>query len=79
MISVDVEFFAMLREHAGREREKVETNADTAAELYSELADRYAFPDIGRMKVAINQEFSDWESRLSDGDSVVFIPPVAGG
>ena len=79
MICISVEFFAMLREHAGREKESIDTNAGTAAELYSELSDRYAFPDIGRMKVAINQEFSDWDSRLSDGDSVVFIPPVAGG
>jgi molybdopterin converting factor small subunit len=31
------------------------------------------------MKVAINDEFSEWNSELADGDSVVFIPPVAGG
>jgi molybdopterin converting factor small subunit len=29
--------------------------------------------------VAINAEFRDWQSPLKDGDSVVFIPPVAGG
>ena len=28
---------------------------------------------------AINDEFADWNADLSDGDAVVFIPPVAGG
>ena len=79
MIRVRVEFFAVLRERAGTDSEHVETGAGTAAELFAELAGRYAFPEIGSMKVAINQEFADWNSCLADGDSVVFIPPVAGG
>jgi molybdopterin converting factor small subunit len=31
------------------------------------------------LKVAVNDEFSDWAQTLADGDRVVFIPPVAGG
>ena len=31
------------------------------------------------LRVAINTEFGDWSAPLSDGDAVVFIPPVAGG
>jgi len=31
------------------------------------------------LKVAVNTEFSDWSRRLISGDTVVFIPPVAGG
>ncbi len=79
MIRIRVEFFAMLREHAGRANEDIETDAGTAAELYAELSGRHSFPAIGSMKVAINQEFADLDSRLADGDAVVFIPPVAGG
>jgi molybdopterin converting factor small subunit len=32
-----------------------------------------------QLKVAVNSEFTDWSRRLSAGDAVVFIPPVAGG
>jgi molybdopterin converting factor small subunit len=32
-----------------------------------------------QLKVAVNSEFADWSRRLSAGDAVVFIPPVAGG
>jgi molybdopterin converting factor small subunit len=31
------------------------------------------------LRVAVNDEFGDWRARLSDGDTVVFLPPVAGG
>jgi molybdopterin converting factor small subunit len=31
------------------------------------------------LKVAINAEFGDWAQPLAEGDTVVFIPPVAGG
>ncbi len=79
MNTVQVEYFAVLRECAGRDLERFDTAASTAAELYAELKGRYGFPDLGRLKVAINDEFADWEASLRDGDSVVFIPPVAGG
>jgi molybdopterin converting factor small subunit len=29
--------------------------------------------------VAVNAEFGDWSQPLGAGDTVVFIPPVAGG
>ena len=32
-----------------------------------------------QLKVALNSEFSDWQTPLKHGDTVVFIPPVAGG
>lgn len=31
------------------------------------------------LRVAVNEEYSSMEIELSDGDEVVFIPPVAGG
>ena len=79
MNQIQVEYFAVLRECAGQDREQFSTSATTAAELYAELQSRYGFPAMGRLKVAINDEFGDWDARLKDGDSVVFIPPVAGG
>lgn len=79
MTRVRIEYFAILREHAGKSAEEVQTAATTAGALFDELADRYAFPGMSAMKVAINDEFGEWDSVLADGDSVVFIPPVAGG
>jgi molybdopterin converting factor subunit 1 len=76
---IHIEYFAILREHVGRDAEECQTSAGTAAELYQELDQRYGFPRMGRLKVAINDEFRDWDTPLAEGDRVVFIPPVAGG
>jgi molybdopterin converting factor subunit 1 len=79
MPQIHVEYFAILREHAGKSSEDLDTQAATAAVLFAELEARYSFPAMGRMKVAINDEFSEWDAVLADGDAIVFIPPVAGG
>ncbi len=75
-----VQYFALLREQAGRSEERVTTSAATPAELYTELTGRYPFQlTREQLRVAINAEFCDWTTALAEGDSVVFIPPVAGG
>jgi molybdopterin-guanine dinucleotide biosynthesis protein A len=75
-----VQYFALMREQAGRSEETLETAAATPAELYGELATRHGFTLApSQLKVAVNSEFSDWSRRLAAGDDVVFIPPVAGG
>ena len=79
MTTVTIEYFAVLREHAGCEREEVTTAAPTARALYAELAERHGFPELSSVKVALNDAFSDWDAVLADGDRVVYIPPVAGG
>jgi len=79
MTRIRIEYFAILREHVGKDAEEVQTEAGTAGELFDELARRYKFPQLNQMKVAINEEFGEWDAVLADGDSVVFIPPVAGG
>lgn len=76
---IRVEYFAILREKVGKSAEDLQTSAETAGALFDELAARYGFSGRASMKVAINDEFSDWNASLTDGDSVVFIPPVAGG
>ncbi len=75
-----VQYFALLREQAGRREEAVRTRAATPRELYAELSARHGF-SLGpeHLKVAVNTEFSDWSRPLAAGDAVVFIPPVAGG
>src|SRR6185437_8536571 len=77
---INVQYYALLREQAGRSSESLVTNAATPRDLYQELKGRYPFSLAPEMlRVAVNSEFGDWEQRLAEGDSVVFIPPVAGG
>jgi molybdenum cofactor guanylyltransferase len=77
---ITVQYYALLREQAGRREEALTTTAPTPRELYAELAGRYPFSLTAEvLRVAINSEFGDWTAPLKDGDAVVFIPPVAGG
>jgi molybdopterin-guanine dinucleotide biosynthesis protein A len=77
---IKVQYYAILREQAGRSDESLITAAQTPRDLYNELKSRYPFSLAPEMlRVAVNAEFGEWSQRLADGDSVVFIPPVAGG
>jgi molybdopterin-guanine dinucleotide biosynthesis protein A len=77
---IKVQYYALLREQAGRSDEALETVARTPRELYEELKNRHPFSLAPEMlRVAVNAEFGEWSQALADGDSVVFIPPVAGG
>jgi molybdopterin converting factor subunit 1 len=80
MKQIQVRYYAILREQAGKSEEALTTNAASAAALFDELKARYPFTlSAQQLKVAINAEFRDWHTPLQTGDSVVFIPPVAGG
>jgi len=80
MLTLKVRYYALFREQAGRSEETLETNAATPAQLYCELQARYPFKLAShQLKVAVNEEFAAWDAQLSNGDAVVFIPPVAGG
>lgn len=78
--TVRVSYFAILREQRGLANEQVSTTASSAAVLYEELRARHGFTLPGsRVRVAINDEFQAWDSPVRDGDSLSFLPPVAGG
>jgi molybdopterin-guanine dinucleotide biosynthesis protein A len=77
---IRVQYYAILREQAGRSDETLDTPSRTPRELYEELAARHRFTlPADLLRVAVNSEFGDWAQPLQAGDSVVFIPPVAGG
>lgn len=77
---LNVRYFAMLREQAGKSSEVLLTNASTPAELYDELRKRHGLTLAPQfLRVAVNDEFGDWGVPLAEGDTVVFLPPVAGG
>jgi len=79
-MNITVQYFAILREQAGIGKETVTTDATSPQGLYKELADKHGFTlDGDILKVALNSEFSSMSDSLKDGDTIVFIPPVAGG
>lgn len=80
MPTLDVHYFAILREQRGLSQEKLTTAAATPGALYEELRARHGFTLPGdRVRAAVNDAFVDAATPLRDGDRIVFIPPVAGG
>ena len=78
--TITIEYYAILREQSGCPSETIKTNAATAADLYQQMRAKHSLSlDQDMLKVAINHEFRDWNSTLTDNDTLVFIPPVAGG
>jgi molybdenum cofactor guanylyltransferase len=79
-MQLNIQYYALMREQAGRSDETIESAAATPADLYAELKARYGFSlSREQLKVAVNSEFASWSRPLAAGDSIVFIPPVAGG
>lgn len=79
-MQLKIQYYALMREQAGRSEETLESSAATPADLYAELTARYGFTlSREQLKVAVNSEFADWSRKLAANDAVVFIPPVAGG
>ena len=77
---IHIQYYALLKEQRGQSEETLETAAGTLEELFEELNGTYHF-SLGkdRLKAAINDEMTAWSTQLKDKDTVVFIPPVAGG
>lgn len=80
MLTLHVQYFAILREQRGLGQETLTTAATTPTALYDELRARHAFTlPADRVRAAVNDEFVAAMHLLHDGDRLVFIPPVAGG
>lgn len=84
MNSLQVVYFAWVRERIGVAREEVVTSAATVADLVAELAareDRYAaaFADTSAVRVALDQELSEFSASLNGVREVAFFPPMTGG
>ena len=75
-----IRYFALLREESGKNEESILTSSEALADLFEELKNRYHFRlPISALRVAVNDNFVSWQTKINDGDSIVFIPPVAGG
>ncbi len=79
--TINVLYFASLADEANCNEEKVTVPQSVSLiELYQQLNKKYNFSrDQSELKVAINDYFAKWSDTIDDGDSVVFITPVAGG
>jgi molybdopterin converting factor subunit 1 len=77
-----VRLFGDLRERAGwAERWLDGSSSPTPRQLWAaiatDLGDQPTLP--GRIRVAVNQQFAEPSTALSDGDEVAFLPPISGG
>lgn len=80
MKTITVRYFAMFREHAGVAEETLSLDVTTAVDVFAATRGRHGSSEpSGHCKVAINDEMADWDSAVSDGDTVLLFPPVAGG
>ncbi|RMD94339.1 MAG: molybdopterin converting factor subunit 1 [Alphaproteobacteria bacterium] len=81
---MEVLYFAWVRERIGIPREKVETEAETVADLVGELAAREAryaaaFSDLSALRVAVDQELADFDAPIAGAREIAFFPPMTGG
>lgn len=78
--AVHIRYFAALRDQAGRSEETRNTAARTPRELYEEVRQAHGLGlRAEQLRVAVNDDFAEWDRALRPGDAVVFLPPVAGG
>ena len=81
-MSIKVLYFASLREEIGRRGDTVDypsqdSSSMSVEQLWVNSTGQHSFPDY--LLVAVNQEYTNPQAILSDGDEVAFFPPVTGG
>ncbi len=77
-MTVEVKFFASLREQVGCEGASVEIGeVATAADVWLAAAGGKPMPP--NVLVAVNMEYTDPNQEIKSGDEVAFFPPVTGG
>lgn len=86
MASLDILYFAWVRELIGRDSDRIERPVDgaTIALLVQELATRgggyaeaFAAPD--RLRAALDQRFVPLDAAIGDAREIALFPPVTGG
>ncbi len=83
-MTLDVLYFAWLRERIGQPRERIETGATTVRELVAELAAKdewhaAAFSDMSAVRCAVDQQLAEMDTSLNEVREVAFFPPMTGG
>jgi molybdopterin converting factor subunit 1 len=79
-VRIKLRYFASIREALGRREEEIALSPGaTVAEVWERLVREQPRLEAQRYRPAVNQEYTSPDAVLSDGDEVVFIPPVSGG
>jgi len=79
---IRVRLFASLREAVGQAEVDLELPAEaTAEEAWRALVRDHPALALRRPRLtaAINRRYAAFDTRLADGDELVFVPPVSGG
>lgn len=80
MINIKILFFGKLKETWNTSKLPLETESRNIEDLYQELLSQVKeTPHKASIKVAINDEFVEWDSEISTGDVIAFLPPASGG
>ena len=83
-MTLDILYFAWVRERIGTSKETVDTKAATVAELLRELQgreERYAIAlsDLSAVRVAVDQTLVEMDAPLVNAREVAIFPPMTGG
>lgn len=78
VMSIKVRYFASLKEIAGDSEQLIDVAAPvTARDVWHLCLGSKTMPN--NVLVAINLNYAEWDSPVSDGDEIAFFPPVTGG
>src|ERR1700747_3226546 len=79
MDDIPVLVFGPLRERVGVS--EMHLDGRTVQEVWDELVRRHpaASVDAGSIRAARNLGYCEWDTAVEGGDTIAFIPPVAGG
>lgn len=83
-MTLDILYFAWVRERIGTAKETVDTSAATVADLLEELRSReeryaIALSDLTAVRVAVDQDLVDMNAPLANAREVAIFPPMTGG
>jgi len=77
-MSIQVKFFASLRETVGIESTSITSSAGlTVRDVWDTTTDAVTYP-VNTL-CAINMDYAHQDDAVKDGDEVAFFPPVTGG
>ena len=77
-------YFAWVRERIGLPSEELENRLGTVRDLIEDLRareERYAaaFADLSALRVAVDQQLTDFDASIEGASEVAFFPPMTGG
>jgi len=81
---VKILYFAWVRERIGLPSEELENRSGTVRDLIEDLRareERYAavFADLSALRVAVDQQLTDFDASIEGASEVAFFPPMTGG